>query len=253
MINVLGSKIYHFDGSIAGKVIDILFDSKGKIILIVLAKIIIPLLNIGIQRRFIPFDLVELMGMKYVIAVPSEMVKSFRKTLASPSTATLLERLEHRYRWFDALMITLLISIITLIIIVSFIFRTIGSITILIAVGLIMIAPVLLKDLLETSVPNCYSLQSILSSKVFDKWGALIGITKRVEIDFSKGVVREISIRKPFVIQSEYVNKLYERCDTIEIRVDLIKIAKRGRVELKISIKDLIGMVKKFGCKIDKR
>jgi len=252
VINVLGNKIYNLDGSIAGRVIDVFFNSEGKITFVRLARTIIPLINVAIQRKFIPFDLIKFMDMKYVIVVPLDMVKPFRRTSTTPSIENLLEKLERRYRLFDILVTGLLISLITLLAIISIIFKNVESLVILTIMTLLMVAPTLLRGLWEITIPNNYSFQSTLGSRVFDKQNILIGIIKKIEIDFSKGVIKDINIKRPSTIKSKHIDKLYERCEIIKIPMDIIKIARKGRIELKTGINNLIEIVKRYGCKVYK-
>ncbi len=238
-MTILGKLVVDFQGSRIGRVVDILFDERGIFRLIVIAKFVVPLIGVGIIRTFIPFTLMSCVGENYIVPVPLNMVRSYRRTYLGDISRA-VDAIESRHRWLDLTLTIAIPAIAILITLLSIIYRTIGSITILIAVGLIMVMPVLVRDVLEITVPGLFSIQAVLGSRVYDRWGIAIGSVARVEADYVSGVVKSIVVKKPLGVVPDKVGKLYRDSSTIELDAGFLRYAKRGRVELRVSIDELI-------------
>ncbi len=233
------SLILGVDGARIGRIVDLLFDGKGRILLVVVAKFIIPFINVGLIRLFIPFSLLMKLNSNYVLTVPLSGLRQFRRFYIPKDIVLEIDRIESMCRWLDLLLILLLLSIISLIIVLSIVYRSIGSIIVLIAIGLSVTSPILIRDLLEVHIGGLHSLQSMLGSKVYDKWGVLIGFITNVDLDIDKGVIRKVYVKKPILASSNAIRELFGSENLLKISVTFIKSAKRGRVMLNLTLNEL--------------
>jgi len=233
------SLVLGVDGTRIGKIVDLLFDDKGRILLVVVAKLNIPFINVGLVRLFIPFPLLMKLDSKYVLTVPLSGLRQFRRFYISKDIVSEIDRIEDKCRWLDLLLILLLVLIISLIVVLSIVYRGIGSIIVLIAIGLSVTSPILIKDLLEVHIYGLHSLQSMLGSKVYDRWGVLVGFITNVDLDIDKGVIRRVYVKKPILASSNVIKELFSSGNLLKIPVTFIKSAKRGRVILNITLNEL--------------
>lgn len=114
-----------------------------------------------------------------------------------------------KYKLKRIIFVIAYILIAILLLILSIIFRRIGTIIYLIAVGLLFTMPLVFESFLIIRVSGYYNLTLLINSKVYDANGYLIGVIVDAEIDYINGIIKNIIIAKPREFSTELIERIY--------------------------------------------
>ena len=234
---VINAKIYFPDGEVAGIVIDLIFKRDGKIVAIIASKMVIPVFKMGLINIVLPYNMVRKIKGKYHVLLPKSLL--FDKRLLSTYLDPRIVVSAFRYKLKRIMIVIAYILIAILLLVLSLMFRKIGAIIYLIAVGLLFSMPLVFEAFLIIKVPGYYNLSLLRNSKVYDANGYLIGIVADAEIDYTNGIVKKIIIVKPPKFSTEFIERIYSYKSEVGVRPDLIEKFGARRVYLRISYKEL--------------
>ncbi len=235
---MINAKIYFPDGEVAGTVIDLIFKSDGKIVALIASKMIIPLFRMGLINIVLPYSMVRKIRGKYHVLLPKSLL--FDRRLLSIYLDPRIIVSAFRYKLRRIMIVIAYILIAILLLVLSIMFRKIGTIIYLIGVALLFSMPLVFEAFLIIKVPGYYNLSLLRNSKVYDANGYLIGIVADAEIDYTNGVVKKIIIVKPPKFSTEFIERIYSYKSEVGIRPNLIEKFSARRVYLRISYKELI-------------
>ena len=234
---MINAKIYFPDGDVAGIVIDLIFKRDGKIVAIIASKMVIPVFKMGLINIVLPYNMVRKIKGKYHVLLPKSLL--FDKRLLSTYLDPRIVVSAFRYKLKRIMIVIAYILIAILLLVLSLMFRKIGAIIYLIAVGLLFSMPLVFEAFLIIKVPGYYNLSLLRNSKVYDANGYLIGIVADAEIDYTNGIVKKIIIVKPPKFSTEFIERIYSYKSEVGVRPDLIEKFGARRVYLRISYKEL--------------
>ena len=234
---MINAKIYFPDGEVAGIVIDLIFKRDGKIVAIIASKMVIPVFKMGLINIVLPYNMVRKIKGKYHVLLPKSLL--FDKRLLSTYLDPRIVVSAFRYKLKRIMIVIAYILIAILLLVLSLMFRKIGAIIYLIAVGLLFSMPLVFEAFLIIKVPGYYNLSLLRNSKVYDANGYLIGIVADAEIDYTNGIVKKIIIVKPPKFSTEFIERIYSYKSEVGVRPDLIEKFGARRVYLRISYKEL--------------
>jgi len=235
---VINEKIYFPNGEIAGTVIDLIFKGDGKLVALIVSKMIIPIFRVGLINIVLPYNMVHKIKGKYHVLLPKSLL--FDKRILSTYLDPKIVAFAFKYKLKRVMIVITYILVVILTLILSIIFRKIGTITYLIGVGLLFSMPLVFEAFLIIKVQGYYNLSLLRNSNVYDANGYLIGIVADAEIDYTNGIVKKIRIIRPQKFSTEFIEMIYSGKDEISIEPDLVEKAEARRVYLKISYKELI-------------
>jgi len=218
------------DGSQAGYIVDLVFDRRGIIVAVILARILLPAIKVGLILQVIPYKLVKMLRGKYYVLAPKTLLKLKRYlyTYLDPVVVDYT----HSKRLHKIIGLAGLVFSAVILLISALIYRGIGMILYLIAVSIIITLPFLLYLALKINIPGYITARSIIGSRVYDLHGYLIGIVSDVVMDTTKGVILSFVVTRPVHAMSKAVEEIYSETDKLVIDLQYVSHVSNGVVYL---------------------
>jgi len=220
------------DGSQAGYIVDLVFDKRGIIVAVILAKILLPAIKVGLILQVIPYKLLYTLRGKYYVLAPKTLLKLKRYLYTYLDPVVVDYTYSKRPRKIIGLAGLVFFAIILLIL--ALMYRGIGMTLYLIATSIIITLPFLLCLALRVNIPGYLTVRSIVGSRVYDSHGYLIGIVGDIVMDITKGVISSFVVVRPVHAMSKAVEEIYREISKLVIDLQYISHISNGIVYLNI-------------------
>jgi len=220
------------DGSQAGYIVDLVFDKRGIIVAVILAKILLPAIKVGLILQVIPYKLVNMLRGKYYVLAPKTLLKLKRYLYTYLDPVVVDYTYSKRLRKIIGLASLVFFAIMLLI--SALMYRGIGMMLYLIAMSIIITLPFLLYLALRVNIPGYLTVRSIVGSRVYDSHGYLIGIVSDIVMDITKGVISSFVVTRPAHAMSRAVKEIYRKTSKLIIDLQYISHISNGIVYLNI-------------------
>lgn len=229
---LLYSRAYFMDGSQAGYIIDLVFDRRGTVVAIILAKILLPAIKVGLILQVIPYKLVKMFRGKYYVLAPKALLKLKRYlyTYLDP----IIVDYTHGKRLHKIIGLVGLAFFAITLLISALIYRGIGIILYLIATSIIITLPFLLYLALRINIPGYLTVRSIVGSRVYDSHGYFIGIVSDIVMDTTRGIISSFIVTRPVFAKSKAVEEIYSKTNKLIIDLQYVSHISNGVVHLNI-------------------
>ncbi len=229
---MLYSRVYYMNESFAGYIADIVFDRNGFIVALVVARILLPLVKVGLKVFIVPYRLVGVIKGSYHILAPRHLL-SLREFLYTYVDTVVVEyAYGGRVERISGLLGLTIFA--TLLLILAFMHKSIGIILYLIATAIMLTLPFLADLFLRTTIPGYYTLRSIIGSKVYDSNGYLIGVIGNLVLDTDKGVISSLIVVKPVHARTSIIEEIYHRVNRLSISLNHVHSISNGAIYLNV-------------------
>ncbi len=237
---MLYSKVYFVDNVFAGYVVDVIFNVDGKVVAVILAKTLLPVVKVGLGIKVVPYKLLGMVKGRVCIMAP-RMLLEFKRYLGIYIDLSIIEYV-YKGRKAKLVGLALLLFFAMILLALSLIFRGLGAILYLVSTSIMLVLPYISYLVLRANIPGYITVHSIIGSRVHDVNGFLVGIVSDVAIDAGKGAISYLTITRPLHAKSKVLEELYRRFNKLAVSFRLVESIRDSVIYLSIPYTKLLSL-----------